>query len=101
MGQVGGDSAHRVDNHAYAMLTDSPYSYSQVYRSRKWRPVASDDIVPGDIVSIGEAGFPSSPGGSPYCSQWLTLLPAPCRPLPPGEPGAMRCTTATGPLHCG
>lgn len=30
---------------------------TQVYRSRKWRPIASDDIVPGDIVSIGEAQF--------------------------------------------
>lgn len=43
------------------MLTDFPCSYSQVYRSRKWRPIASDDIVPGDIVSIGEAGFPPNP----------------------------------------
>lgn len=30
---------------------------TQVYRSRKWRPIASDDIVPGDIVSIGETRF--------------------------------------------
>lgn len=87
VGQVGGDPAHPSGHHACAMLTDSPCSYSQVYRSRKWRPVASDDIVPGDIVSIGEAGFPS--GGSLYLSQWLTLLPAPCRPLAPGELGAV------------
>lgn len=38
---------------AFPKLTAS--HLTQVYRSRKWRPIASNEIVPGDIVSIGEA----------------------------------------------
>ena len=31
------------------------FPIDQVYRARRWRPIQSDQLIPGDIVSVGRS----------------------------------------------
>jgi cation-transporting ATPase 13A1 len=35
-------------------MGNKPYKI-QVYRSRRWRPIMSNEVLPGDIVAVGRS----------------------------------------------